>query len=159
MRIEPASPAHVEAVASRMRERDRHEFMATSHATTPEELTDELVRRYAGFSGAICALDGVEPVAVGAMIEARPNVLTLLFFATDEFPRVAISLTSFITRRLFPSQRAAGVHRIECVSIVDHIDAHRWIGLLGLELEATAPGYGRGGETFYQFAWVAPGVR
>ncbi|WP_146071428.1 hypothetical protein [Bosea lathyri] len=159
MRIEPASPAAVLAVASRMRERDQHEFMATSYARTSDELAQDMVRRYAGLPGAICALDGTDPVAIGAMIEARPNVLTLLFFATNEMPRIAISLTSFITKRLFPPQREAGVHRIECVSIIDHTDAHRWIKILGLKQEATMPGYGKGGETFFQFAWTAPDVR
>jgi hypothetical protein len=159
MRIDPASPGAVRFVAERLRERDVVEFAATSFAGTREQLADDLVRRYAGLSGAICASDASGPVAVGATIEARPNVLTLLFFATDAFPGIALGLTRFIRQRLFPAQRAAGVHRIECVSVVTHTDAHKWIEILGLEREATMPGYGRAGEAFYQFAWTAPHVR
>lgn len=159
MRIDPASPASVRAVADAMRARDVVEFSATSFAADRKALTDDLVLRYAGLAGAICASDDDGPVAIGATIEARPNVLTLLFFSTDRFSSIAFGLTSFIRRRLFPAQKAAGVHRIECVSIDSHVDAHRWIKILGLEQEAVMPGYGRAGETFLQFAWTAPDVR
>ena len=51
----------------------------------------------------------------------------------------------------------ASLERQNCSSATAHqpANAHRWIGLLGLEHEATLPGYGRGGETFELFAWVA----
>lgn len=158
MRIDRATPETIRAVAERMRERDVVEFAATSFAATRDQLTDDLVRRYAELPGVICASNAGGPVAVGATIEARPNVLTLLFFATDAFPGIALGLTRFIRQRLFPAQRAAGVHRIECVSIDTHIDAHRWIEILGLRREAEMPGYGKAGETFYQFAWKADHV-
>lgn len=160
MRIDGADTQAVRFIAERLRERDVVEFTATSFATTRHELTEDLVKRYAGLPGGICAsgADG-RPVAFGATIEARPNVLTLLFFATDAFPTIALGLTRFIRQRLFPAQRRAGAHRIECVSIDTHIDAHRWIEILGLRREAAMPGYGKDGQTFYQFAWTADHVR
>lgn len=159
MKVDRADAQAVRFIADRLRERDVIEFTATSFAATRGQLTDDLVRRYAGLPGGICASIGDRPVAFGATIEARPNVLTLLFFATDEFPAIALGLTRFIRQRLFPAQRAAGAHRIECVSIDSHTDAHRWIEILGLEREAEMPGYGKAGETFYQFAWTADHVR
>jgi hypothetical protein len=71
------------------------------------------------------------------------------------FPKIALALTRFIRSRLFPRYRANGVHRIECASLDGYVEVHRWIELLGLRQEAVMPGYGRGGETFLQFAWVA----
>lgn len=159
IRIDHASTEDVRLVASQMRERDVTEFLATSFATTREELASELTSRFTVLGGAICASDDAGPVAIGATIEARPNVLTLSFFANDRFPEIAIELTSFIRQRLFPAQRRAGAHRIECVSIDTYTDAHRWIEILGLTQESVLPGYGRGGETFLQFAWVADHVR
>src|SRR5690606_23608090 len=97
---------------------------------------------------------GDEPVAAGAMVGARPNVITLMFFATDDFPKIALPLTRFITKNLFQKYRDNGVHRIECVSIEGYDEAHRWIKILGLHHEAVFPGFGKNGEAFHQFAKV-----
>ncbi|GLO68646.1 hypothetical protein MACH17_01630 [Phaeobacter inhibens] len=52
--------------------------------------------------------------------------------------------------------RDEGVHRIECLTLADLHVAHRWMEMLGLSEEATLRKYGRNGETFKQFSWVAP---
>jgi hypothetical protein len=159
MRIDGPSPDHVGFVLNNIRQSDVKEFLAVSFASNSEQLARDLLPKYCEHSGVICASDDVGPVAVGAMIEARPNVITLMFFATDRFPLIALPLTKFIRQRLFPRYRKVGVHRIECVSIAGYDEAHRWIEALGLTKEAELPGYGKGGETFIQFAWVADDVR
>lgn len=154
MKLDAPTPEDVRHVAARMRERDQSEFLAVSHARTHAELVEALVARYGGAGDAICAYwNG--PVAIGAMVQHRPNVVTLAFFATDQFPEIALGLTKFIKDRLFPRYRANGVHRIECLSMEGYDAAHRWIGVLGLKREATLPKFGKAGETFLQFAWVA----
>lgn len=153
MRIDPATPANIVDVARRMRDRDFTEFSAVSEAENREQLAEQLLARYGHRGDAICAsLD--RPVAIGAMVLARPGVATLMFFATDEFRRIALPLTRWIKWELFPRYREADVHRIECASIEGHDEAHRWIELLGLRREAVMPGYGKGQETFHQFAMV-----
>lgn len=159
MRIEAATPRDVQAIAANMRETDAEEFLAVSPATDRDELAAILAERYGNHPGALCAHGSGGPIAIGAMVEARPNVITLMFFATDAFPVIAAPLTRFIVQRLFPAYRRTGVHRIECVSIAGYAAAHRWIECLGLAREAVLPGYGRAGETFLQFAWVAERVR
>lgn len=159
MTIDGPSPDHVGYVLNNMRLSDAKEFLAVSHAGSVEQLARDLLPKYCEHSGVICASDDLGPVAVGAMIEARPNVITLMFFATDRFPLIARKLTRFIRQRLFPRYRNIGVHRIECVSIAGYDEAHRWIEALGLTKEAELPGYGKNGETFIQFAWVADNVR
>lgn len=160
MRIDAPLRADVRHVAENMRQKDIVEFRAISRAESTDELAEALVERYGDRGDTICArLDDGTPVAVGAMIESRFNVVTLLFFATDDFPQIAMALTKFIVQRLFPRYRNAGVHRIECVSHVGYTEAHRWIETLGLEKEAEMPGYGRNGETYFQFAWVDDRVR
>lgn len=153
MRIDRARPADIRRVALAMRENDLKEFLALSWAEGREALADDLADRYTEYSG-IVAYKGQEPVAVGAMVERRPNVLTLGFFATDRLPEIALPLTRFIKRRLFAPMVMAGAHRIEAVSMVGHHAAHRWIETLGLQMEALCRGYGRNGEDFVQFAWV-----
>lgn len=151
--------AAVRHVAEHMRKADVREFLAVSFAETRAELADLLVERYAAHRSVICFFDDEEPVGVGALIEGRPNVTTLLFFATDRFASVALGIARFTKHRLFPRYREAGVHRIEAVSIEGHDSAHRWIEMVGLKREAVLPGYGKNGEAYHQFAWVADGVR
>lgn len=146
-------------VAENMRDRDVAEFMAVSHAETRAGLVDDLVARYAQHPGLICGFADNEPTAIGAMVAARPNVITLMFFATEKFSKIAIPLTRFIRQRLFPRYINDGVHRIECVSIDGYEETHRWIEALGLQHEARHEGYGRNGETFHTFAKVFPDAR
>lgn len=159
MRIERATASDVAYVALRMREADFRELSALSWAQSREDLADGLAQRYAAQEGAIVAAHGAEPVAVGALVEHRPNVVTLAFFATDTLPKIGGPLTRFIRNRLFKPVKTAGAHRIEAVSMVGHHAAHRWIEALGLTLEAVCHGYGRGGEDYLQFAWVRDDVR
>lgn len=157
MRLDAPTRETVAYVAARMRDRDAEEFLAVSRAETRAELVAGLIDRYGDAPDAYVVYSGATPVAVGAMVEHRPNVVTLMFFATERLPEVGLALTKFITQRLFPRYRARGVHRIECASIAGYAAVHRWIRALGLKQEAVMPGYGKGGETFLQFAWVADG--
>ena len=156
MKIDAPSRGDILAVALALRERDYAEFSALSFAEDRASLAGALADRYAGKSDTFCAYAGDDPVAVGAMVMGRPGVVTLMFFATDRIPEIGLALTKFITQRLFPAYRAIGVHRIECVSLEGYEEVHRWIEILGLRREAGPfKGFGRGGEAFVQFAWVA----
>ena len=155
MKVEPATALDVEAVALAMRARDYAEFSAVSWAADRAELARHLAARYGDQPSVICGHHDGLPACIGGTIEARPNVLSLLFFATDVFPQIALPATRFIRDRLFPRLRAVGVHRIEAVSMAGHKETHRWLRTLGLEPEvAVMRGYGRAGEDFVQFAWV-----
>lgn len=156
-----AFPEHVYVrhIAENIREKDEAEFLAVMHHDTRRELIDNLVERYTDHPHGFCFLhDDWEPVGLVAMVFARPNVATLTFFATDRFPEIAIGVTRFATRNLFPKYMAAGVHRIECASIAGYEHAHRWIQMLGMDEEGRFPGWGKNGETFHQFAKVAESV-
>ncbi|MGF7008104.1 hypothetical protein [Aminobacter sp. BE322] len=155
MRIDPASRDDVRTVALAMRGRDFAEFSAVSFADTREQLADALAERYGDRHDVMCGFHKGSPACIGGTILARPNVATLLFFATDEFPRIGLPTTRFIKKQLFPRLVDAGVHRIEAVSMEGHVETHAWLRTLGLEPE-TGPmhGYGRRGEAFIQFAWV-----
>jgi hypothetical protein len=159
MRIEEPTRESVLHVITNMRESDMREFLAVSHMTDRRTLSHVLLDRYERHPDVIVAWNDQEPVAVGAMLETRPKVATLMFFATDKFETIAAPLTRFIRQRLFARCKNVGVHRIECLSIEGYPEAHRWIKALGLSQEAVMHGFGREGETFYQFAWVKENVR
>lgn len=156
MKIDVATADDIFDVALRMRPTDFAEFDALYPTSGRQQLAHAIAMRYGSRQDIIVASHGEHRTAIGAPIETRPNVLTLLFFATPDFNSIALPLTRFITRRLFPPLVNAGAHRIEAVSMDGHDEAHRWIELLGLKRE-TVPmlGYGKNGESFIQFAWVA----
>jgi len=156
MRVVDPTPEDVRRVAENMREMDLTEFMAVSFCETKAELVENLVERYAVASHGFCfRKDNDTPVGIGAMFCQRPNVITMGFFATDDFAELAPAIARFVLRTLFPEYRAAGVHRIECTSIEGYAATHRWLELLGLKREGRFEGFGRNGEAFHQFAWVA----
>lgn len=153
MRIDLATPEEIRQVALNMRQLDYQELSALMFADTREEVAEYLVKRSENKRPIVAAIGNV-PIAIGDTVETRPNVITLMFFATDELPRVGAPLTRFIKQRLFPQLVNAGVHRIECVSQAGHFLAHTWIMTLGLTQEARCPSYGKRGEDFIQFSWV-----
>lgn len=156
MIIEQATIKDIRDVALAMRDSDYDEFLAVSFADGREALAASLVERFGGRDDVLAFSDEQGPVAIGALINARPNVMTLLFFANDRFALIAGDLARWATRELFPRQRAAGVHRIEAIARASHESAKRWIGMLGLEPEGPPfRGYGRRGEAYQQFAWVS----
>ena len=155
MKIERPTPQDIYAVAMRMRASDVREHLAVSFLNSQEELADRLAAAYSRNPASYVAkTDAGEPVAVGGFIFARPNVATLGFFATGDLPAIALDLTRYIKRDLMPRYRTSGVHRFECISIDGHEEAHRWIKMLGMKHEGEFPHFGKGGETFHQFAWT-----
>lgn len=155
MKIEPASREDVRAVAMAMREHDFREFSATSRVSNRDELASLLAQRYGGRNDVLCGFHDGEPVCIGGTIEMWPGVVTLLFFATDDFPKIGRGITRWIKRDLFPRYIEAGIHRIQAVSHGEHTTAHAWLRALGLREEARFEGFGREGEDFIQFAKVA----
>lgn len=139
-----------------MRDSDYAEFSAVSFTDTREDMAVVLASRYGqspevhiGFG------DDGTPICVGGTVQSRPNVITLLFFATDRFSEIGLPITRYIRKQLFPRLQAAGVHRIEAVSSQGHTDAHAWLKTIGLKPETTPMlNYGKGGEAFVQFSWV-----
>jgi hypothetical protein len=155
MKIDDATAGEIYAAAVSMRQSDYEEFAAVSWAEDRFALATEITQRFQDHPAVLCASVDGSPIAIGAVIEARPNVGTLFFLATDKFSLVAFGLTRFIKGTLFPRLKEAGMHRIECASIEGHEQAHRWIEALGLEREACLPGYGKNKENYIQFAWVS----
>lgn len=153
LQIDPATPHDIFTVASAMRDSDFREFSAFYAGPTKLDIAYQLVMKYGNRDDVIVASDG-GPIAVGGLLQARPNVITLWMLATDDFPRIGLGLTRFLVKRMIPPLVDAGVHRIECASIEGYATAHTWIRALGLRQEAVMPGYGQNGETFIQFAWV-----
>lgn len=154
-KIDPASKDDVYDVALRMRQRDYDEFSAVSFAENRAQLATIMAERYGDHPDVLCGWYDGRPACIGGLVMARPNVVSLLFFGTDQFRHIGLGITRFIRRELFPRYEAAGVHRFEAVSLATHNETHVWLKTIGLEPE-TGPliGYGRDGQAFIQFSRV-----
>jgi hypothetical protein len=155
MQTPQATAEQIRYVALRMRERDWAEFTAMSFLDDRELVAQSLEENYAGLDGIIgfTADDGT-PFGIGGPVWLRPNVASLLFFATDDFRRHVVPMTRYVKGVMMPGIRAQGAHRIECFSLSTYTEMQQWVELFGLRPEATLRGYGRNGEDFISFAWV-----
>lgn len=134
MRIDAPTPGAIRYITSGMRKSDIAEFLALSIYEDEQAMKVALVERYGDHPDGFCFFgDDNEPIGAGAMVQIRPNVVTLMFFSTEKFATIANPLARFTKQRLFPRYRDVGIHRIECVSIAGYEPMHRWIKLVGLQ--------------------------
>jgi hypothetical protein len=154
MRVVPVTPDNIRFVAERMRERDLAEFSATSYFGDRENAAQYLVDNYAEYPGLECVtLDDGTPVGIGGVIWLRPNVGSMLFFATDDFDKIVVSLTRHAAKNIYAPAKAVA-HRIECFSLATYTQMQQWVEVFGLRPEATLRQYGKNGEDFIVYAWV-----
>lgn len=148
-----ADPDMVYAVSKNMRERDFEEMIAVSFTGNREELASELARIYGGLPMAVCF--GIEdrPVCILSALVLHPGVWSIGLWATDEFQKVGHFVTRWALKRYFPALRAAGMHRLECKSIVGYNEIHDWLRYLGFLEGNIEKMFGKNGEDFITFYW------
>jgi len=155
LKIKSATAQEIYDVAVGMRERDFIEIGALNFAEGREDLAQALARRYMMNEDVLCASWSDRPICIGGFINTRPNVISLMMFATSDFPKIGVGITRFIKHQMFPRLEQAGVHRIEAISLEGYDEVHDWLRVLGLEAE-TEPlrNFGKNGEAFRYFARV-----
>lgn len=149
MRTSPVTYDEALFVAKNMREWDKKEIYATRWNDDPSDVAQDCV--WLGEFGWIAS--DPEPIAVIGAGPCHPGVWNVHMFATDNFSKIAISLTKFVKRVIIPSLAASGAHRVECKSMDGHEDAQRWLEFLGAQRESTLPEYGREAEDFHLYVW------
>lgn len=154
MLIKRAGPYAVADVARRMRARDFIEFTAVYPVATREQLAEKLVENYGRRDDVICAWRSGVPVAIGGLIETAPGVASLLFYATDDLPKIGLRLTRFIRYTLFPAWFRGGFDTIQCASLAGYGPVHKWLRVLGLVERGRMCGAGVNGEDFVVFSKV-----
>jgi hypothetical protein len=157
LKIEPAEPYTIRQVALAMRDRDLAEFSAVNSFSDRAGAADVLAARYGGRTDTWLARLDDRPTAIFGCIEGSPGVVSLLFFATPDFVQLVLPFTKYVTRELFPSLFARGVHRIQCHTLAEYAPIHRWLETLGLQHESTVPALGKNRETFNLYALVTSG--
>lgn len=143
-------------------------------AVVPNLPFDE-IEQYEAFSGRnfdaeeVCALyalhqgprwvltaDG-SPIVIAGFDEIRPGVWQDWLFSTpaawspEHWRRVTRE-----SARTMKVMLQTVAHRLQCVSLASRLAAHRWYGVLGLELEGRLARYGAGGQDALIFSRVRP---
>lgn len=138
-------------VAENIRAEDAREIYATRWSESPQALADHCL--HAGDFAWVFG-DETGPIAVVGAVPTWPNVWSVFMFATDRFGKIGLGLTRHVKRVMIPAMVDVGVHRASCYSIEGHEEAHRWLKVLGAEVEHTCKFFGKDGETFYCFSWT-----
>lgn len=149
--MRPLNRSDLTFIASHLRERDAREIFASRWREDPRDLVEDcyLCREFGwifGKESPVCAI-GAFPV--------WPGVWSVWMFATDDWKKVAFSVTKHAKKVIFPVLKARS-HRTECRSDERHTTAHRWLEMLGARREHILPHYGKNGENFYLYSWLTP---
>lgn len=136
-------------ISMNLRAEDADEIYAGA-ITGPDMLAGETMR-----TGGVHWIAWVDntPVASFGGHQAWPGVWNIWMWATDNWPKVALSVTRHIKRVMIPELVRRGAHRGQCASAVGHTTAHAWLESLGLKSEGVLSGYGRQQQDFLMYAW------
>lgn len=152
MRLVPLNAPDLLAIAENMREWDKREIYGTRFCEDPRGLVrDCLVFPEMGWIAGF----GDEPVAAIGAVPCWPGVWSVWMFATPKINKIGLSLTKFVRYGMIPALLKVGCHRAECHSMRGHIEAQRWLELLGARRESLVPRYGKHAEDFFTYSWTA----
>lgn len=143
------NPDAVRYVIDNMREWDRREIFATRYNNSLPELHESVMTL-----GPTAWVSGLErPIAAFGGQPMWDGVWSMWLFATDEFNKIGIPMTRLVIRYILPMIREAGAHRMECRSMGEHHEAHRWLEVIGAKREGELKAFGRKGEDFHVYTW------
>lgn len=148
----PISLTAVEYLCLNLREIDAAEIYNMRGHDDPLLLAREVVYAASYGKAAIAEHNG-RPAAIIGAAPLWPNVWTVFSFGTDDWPKCAMALTRYGKRVLTPYLMARGVHRLQCESRIDHIQAHKWLSVMGAKPDGLLGGYGRDGSDYVMFSW------
>lgn len=142
-------------IARNMRDKDKEEIYATRWSESPNALVDDVLH-VAALPGSYSAIVGLErPIAVVGAVQPWPGVFDVWCFGTNEFPRIAFSLTKHIRRVMIPHLIELGAHRAHCRALASHQQARDWLHNLGARPADDRPkkAWGKNREDFIEYSW------
>ena len=148
--IQEAAFTDLAYVAENMREMDKKEILATRWTEDLIEVARDLVKLQG--LGYLFCYDSV-PVAVIGSTPVHPGVASAYMFATDDFPKVAKSVTKLARRVIFPALMSSGCHRVHSLVLAEYTEVRKWLRFLGANTETPLKHYGRNREDFVFMAW------
>lgn len=136
-------------VVRNLREADKEEIYALRFHEVPEAVAGEVMARPE--MTWVAWHDGV-PTAVIGGVEVMPGVWRMHCFGTDYWPKIAIPITRFVKRKIIPLLFGQfGARRLEADSHWSHMEAHRWMEILGCEREGVRQALGKDGSDYVTY--------
>lgn len=136
-------------IASRLRERDRHEADCQLDFWSPALLAYAAMRGFAY----VVRLDGQPEAAFGAA-EERQGLWHAWSWGTARMPRCVPAMTRYFYAVLGPQVSEAGAWRVEAKALASNALALRWLRRLSAVERCVLPRYGKNGEDFILFDWT-----
>jgi hypothetical protein len=150
------SSLHVRYIANHMRARDLMEIFATRWEEPAPKTLEAFAREVCRTASFMFIFGRDRPIAVVGAVQSWPGTYSVFAFATDEFPRVVLSISRFVRLTMIPMLVRHGARRAQAVSHAKHTSAHRWLRILGAEHESTLTAFGKDGCNFEVYRWLRP---
>lgn len=145
--IEDPSYSQILTVARNMREWDRREIFSMGVVRTPEDLSEHCLRSF--YKG---VLRTDHPVAAFGFSGNWDGYCQAWMFAAPDWAAGALALTKYARRSILPWLFfEAGIRRIEARSMVGHVQAQKWMRILGATELCKLRDYGLNGEDYLLF--------
>jgi hypothetical protein len=152
IRIHAATYGALHYVLSNLCDGDRTELLAT--CWQPEKLAEELATRIMARNGMALVASEERPITAFGLVPLCPGVGVAFAFSTTEYARSVIPVTRWIRTIGTTFAIRAGYHRIEARAMQrPYFD--RWMRLVGAKAEAKLECFGKGGEDFILYRWLA----
>jgi len=155
MRVVQPTYEHLSYLVEHMRELDRRELGATG---ANFETLPGMILRYRVFAFAAVESDGT-PVAAWGMMQQRPGVGAGWAFGTNRWRRAVPAMMDNITNWVLPFLIDTGFHRVEAAALAYRADVRKFLELIGAKPEAVLQQWGRNGEDFIEYRWLADEYR
>ena len=143
-------------ICKRLRQSDRDEIFCTKDDESPENLACSIFSaRDSGVAWVACAGPASVPVCAFGAYRQYGDVWSLWLIATDDWKKVARTVTKFGLRFVIPYLvQKMGMSLGHCLSHSENLTAHKWLHCLGGYPEAVLTNWGKNGEDFVRFIWV-----
>lgn len=145
----------LEFICLGMRESDKAEIYALRNYDNPLQLALDAHAAIRNMGrGRIAWVNG-KPAAVAALTEEWPGVWYIWMFGTEDLKAAAVPLMRWFRHEAKDILTVCKGHRLHCDSKWDHYEAHKMLKAMGAREEHRFPKYGKDGEDFIRFVWLA----
>ena len=144
-------------ISERLRAWDRKEIFALMWSDSPIDLATTCAQLAA--NAFTLHGDDETPIAYVGAIPLWPGFWKVWMFATDDFRKIGLRATTWVKQHFIKGIVEAGAVRAECQSMDGHVEAHRWLEVLGAEREGEHDSYGKNGEIFVTYKWTKNNVK
>ena len=143
-------------IACNMRAADATEIFCCRWDDDPKSLAHEIFCMGTFYPVFLAfADDDGDPIAFLGVSALTPTLGLAHMFATDDFNLIWRDMVKHVLRYVVPALIEFGFHRVEARAQESYDQSRRLLEALGFEYECDLSDYGKGGECFTLYAYLA----